>query len=121
MADFEDEGIRAVARHVQMSPQKVRLVVDMVRGKGAEEALDVLRFTSKAAARPVAKVIRSAIANAEENFGFEREYLYVAEIYADQGPTRRWRRFGGRGRFKPIKKRSSHITVVLREREPAES
>lgn len=121
MADFEEEGIRAVARYVQMSPQKVRLVVDTVRGKGAEEALDVLRFTSKAAARPVEKVIRSAIANAEENFGFMREDLYISEIYADQGPTRRWRRFGGRGRFKPIKKRSSHITVVLREREPAES
>ncbi len=121
MAEVHDEGIRAVAKHVQMSPQKVRLVVDMVRGKSAEEALEVLQFASKAAAKPVAKVVRSAIANAEENFGFAREDLYVAEIFADQGPIRRWRRFGGRGRFKPIRKRSSHITVVLREREPAES
>ena len=120
MAD-EKKDIRASARYVQMSPQKVRLVVDMIRGRGVVEALDMLQFTAKAAARPVAKVVRSAAANAEENQGFSRDELYIAEIYADQGPTRRWRRFGGRGRFKPIKKRSSHITVVLREREPAES
>lgn len=121
MAYEQDEGIRAVAKYVPMSPQKVRLVVDMIRGRSAEEALEVLRFTSKAAARPVAKVVNSAIANAEENYGFTREELFVSEAYADQGPTRRWRRFGGRGRFKPLRKRSSHITVVLRERELAES
>lgn len=114
-----EQGIRAVARYVPMSPQKVRLVVDLVRGRDAVEALDMLRFTQKAAAEPVRKLVRSAIANAEENFGFSREDLFVSEIYADQGPTRRWRRFGGRGRFKPLRKRSSHITVVLREREPA--
>ncbi len=115
----EDQGIRATARFVPMSAQKVRLVVDMVRGKDAVEALEVLRYTPKAAAVPVSKLVRSAIANAEENFGFAREELFVSEIFADQGPTRRWRRFGGRGRYKPIRKRSSHITVVLREREPA--
>ncbi|MFP3853522.1 MAG: 50S ribosomal protein L22 [Anaerolineales bacterium] len=115
----EDNGVRATARYIQMSPQKVRLVVDMIRGRDVTEALELLRYTPKAAARPVAKVVRSAVANAEENMAFSRDELYIAEIYADQGPTRRWRRFGGRGRFKPIKKRSSHITVVLREREPA--
>ncbi|MGA9532238.1 MAG: 50S ribosomal protein L22 [Anaerolineales bacterium] len=114
-----EQGIRAVARFVPMSPQKVRLVVDLVRGRDAVEALELLRFTPKSAAEPVAKLVRSAIANAEENFGFSREDLFVSEIYADQGPTRRWRRFGGRGRFKPLLKRSSHITVVLRERQPA--
>ena len=114
----ETQGVRATARYVQMSPQKVRLVVDMIRGRGVVEAMEMLRYTPKAAARPVEKVVRSAIANAEENLAFSREDLYISEIYADQGPTRRWRRFGGRGRFKPIKKRSSHITVVLREREP---
>jgi large subunit ribosomal protein L22 len=116
----QSKGVRATARFIQMSPQKVRLVVDMVRGRDVIEALDMLRFTPKAAAKPVAKVVRSAVANAEENMAFSRDELYIAEIFADQGPTRRWRRFGGRGRFKPIKKRSSHITVVLREREPAE-
>lgn len=116
----EEQGIRASARFVQMSPQKVRLVVDMIRGRDVVEAMELLHHTTKAAARPVAKVVRSAVANAEENLAFSRDELYISEIYADKGPTRRWRRFGGRGRFKPIKKRSSHITVVLREREPAD-
>jgi large subunit ribosomal protein L22 len=115
----EKDGIRATARYIPMSAQKLRLVVDLVRGRGAVEALEMLRFTTKSAAGPVAKLVRSAVANAEENFGFSRDELYVSEIYADQGPTRRWRRFGGRGRYKPIRKRSSHLTVILREREPA--
>lgn len=109
--------VRAVAKYIRMSPQKVRLVVDQVRGMRALEALERLEFVPKAAAKPVAKVIRSAIANAEENFGMAGEDLYIARIYADEGPTRRWRRFGARGRFKPILKRSSHITVVLEEKE----
>jgi large subunit ribosomal protein L22 len=81
------------------------------------EALSLLKFMPQRAAKPVYKVIASAVANAEENFGMSREDLYIAEIFADGGPTRRWRRFGARGRFKPILKRSSHITVVLREYE----
>jgi len=93
------------------------LVIDTVRGLGADEALNVLKFMPKAAALPVSKAIRSAIANAEENQGWSRDDLYVAEIRADEGPRRQWRRFGARGRFKPIFKRSSHITVVLSERE----
>jgi len=88
-----------------------------VRGMDATEALDVLRFTPNIAARPVAKLVRSAIANGEENFGLSREDLVVYKIFADEGPTRRWRRFGARGRFKPLLRRSSHISVVLRERE----
>ena len=109
--------VRAVARHVRMSPQKVRLIVDQMRGKDAVEALSLLKFMPQRAAKPVYKVIASAVANAEENFGMSREDLYIAEIFADGGPTRQWRRFGARGRFKPILKRSSHITVVLREYE----
>jgi len=112
--DFE---VRAVARHVPMSAQKVRLVIDQVRGMNADQALDRLTFMPQAAAKPVYKLISSAIANAEENYGLARDDLYVAEIYADEGPTRRWRRFGARGRFKPILKRSSHITVILIEYE----
>jgi large subunit ribosomal protein L22 len=100
-----------------MSPQKVRLVIDQVRGKDAVEALAVLKFMPQRAAKPVRKVIASAVANAEENFGMNAEDLYIAEIFADSGPTRKWRRFGARGRFKPILKRSSHITVVLEEYE----
>ena len=83
-------------------PQKVRLVVDLVRGQAANDALDVLRFMPKAAARPVAKVLRSAMANAEENFGLSRDDLMVFKVFADEGPSRRWRRFGARGRFKPM-------------------
>ncbi len=111
------DSVRAVARFVPMTPRKVRLVIDTVRGLGADEALNVLKFMPKAAALPVSKAIRSAIANAEENQGWSRDDLYVAEIRADEGPRRQWRRFGARGRFKPIFKRSSHITVVLSERE----
>jgi large subunit ribosomal protein L22 len=109
--------VRAVVRHVRMSPQKVRLVIDQVRGKDALTALTLLKFMPQRAAKPVSKVIASAVANAEENFGMNREDLYIAQISADGGPTRRWRRFGARGRFKPILKRTSHVTVVLKERE----
>jgi large subunit ribosomal protein L22 len=112
-----DFDIRAEARHLPISAQKVRLVIDQVRGMDADGALDLLSFMTQAAAKPVFKVIRSAIANAEENFGLARDDLFILEIYADEGPTRRWRRFGARGRFKPILKRSSHITVVLAENE----
>ncbi|MBT3390654.1 MAG: 50S ribosomal protein L22 [Chloroflexi bacterium] len=111
------QDIRAHARNIQISQQKARLVVDLVRGEDALTALDTLRFLQNKAAKPVAKVIASAMANAEENFGISRNDLYIYRIFADQGPTRKWRRFGARGRFKPLLRRSSHITVVLRERE----
>ncbi|MCK6539264.1 MAG: 50S ribosomal protein L22 [Anaerolineales bacterium] len=93
-----------------------RLVVDLIRGKNANEALETLRFANKAAALPVRKLLASAVANAEENFGVSRDDLYVARIFANEATTRKWRRFGARGRFKPILRRSSHVTVVLRER-----
>ena len=112
-----DFDVRAQARYVAMSAQKVRLVIDQVRGMNADAALDQLSFMMQGAAQPVFKVIRSAVANAEENFGLARGDLYIVEIFADVGPTRRWRRFGARGRFKPLLRRSSHITVVLAEYE----
>ena len=102
-----------------MSPQKVRLVVDLVRGMPVNEALETLRFVPNAAAEPVYKVIHSAMANAEENLGLNRDDLVVHSIFADAGPTRKWRRFGARGRFKPLNRRYSHITAVLRERGAA--
>lgn len=109
--------VKAVARYVPMAPQKVRLVADQVRGKDVQESLEMLRFLPKAAAQSVYKVLYSAMSNAEENFGLSRGDLYVAEIYVDGGPMRKWRRFAARGRFKPILKRSSHITVILEEYE----
>jgi large subunit ribosomal protein L22 len=109
--------VRATARYIPVSPQKVRLVLDLVRDKDVNEALSILEFTPKRAARHVAKVIKSAVSNAEENFGLAREDLYVAQIFADDGPTLKRGRAGARGRFKPILKRTSHITVVLAEYE----
>src|SRR5690606_11135063 len=123
MADERFE-VKAVARHIPMTPQKVRLVVDTVRGKGAREALDILRHMPHSAADPVYRVIRSAVANAEENFGLDIDELYVSRIFADDGPRHRLApyggRFAGRGRFRRVIKRSSHITVYLAERELTE-
>lgn len=116
--------VKAVAKHIQITPQKARLVVDLVRGMDAESALDSLRFVPNRAAEPVFKLIQSAIANAEQNYGLEMDDLFVSKIFVDDGPRHRLRpyggRFGSRGRFKPIMKRSCHITVVLAEREPVE-
>jgi large subunit ribosomal protein L22 len=109
--------ILAKGRFVPISAQKVRLVVDLVRGKNAVEALSLLQFTTNRAAHPVSKILASAMANGEENFGVSREDLYVYRIFADEAPTRKWRRFGARGRFKPWLRRSAHVTVILRERE----
>ncbi len=109
--------IRAQALDTPVSAQKARLVVDMVRGKDVVQAMTILKFTPNHAARPVSKLLASAIANAEENFGVSRDDLYVYRIYADEAPTRKWRRFGPRGRFMPWLRRTSHLTVILRERE----
>jgi large subunit ribosomal protein L22 len=114
MAGFQ---VQAESKYIPGSPIKARRVVNAVRGMYAEEAMEILRLMPHAAAGPVAKTIRSAIANAEENFGLAKEDLIIAEIVANPGPTRPWRRFGARGRFKPIRKRTSHIKVVLEEVE----
>lgn len=108
--------IQAQVRFLPQSAQKVRAVIDVVRGKSANEALEILQFVNKRAAGPVYKLVASAVANAEENFGVSRDDLVVAKITADEAPTRKWRRFGARGRFKPLLRRSSHVTVILRER-----
>jgi len=98
-----------------MSPQKVRLVVDMIRGKRVEEALNILSFSSKAAARPVAKLLKSAVANADNRNSLDLDRLFVASAVVNEGPT--WRRWLPRamGRATRIRKRTSHITVVLGE------
>lgn len=122
MADLFE--VKAKVRHVPISTQKVRLVVNSVRGMGADQALDTLRYMPNRAAEPVFKLIASAVANAEENYGLEVEELVVSRIYADEGPRHRKAphggRFAGRGRFRPIMRRSSHITVVLAESEDIE-
>jgi len=109
--------IFAQARFVTISAQKARLVADLVRGRDLQEAITLLKFTPNRAAHPVSKVLASAMANGEENFGVSRDDMFVYRIMVDEAPTRKWRRFGARGRFKPWLRRSSHITVILRERE----
>jgi large subunit ribosomal protein L22 len=111
------ENITARASSIPISAQKVRLLVNMVRGKDVVEALNILKFMPNRAAHPISKVIASAMANAEENFGVSRDDLVIYSIQADEAPTRKWRRFGARGRFKPWLRRAAHVTVVLRERE----
>jgi large subunit ribosomal protein L22 len=108
--------VKAELKYCPISPQKVRLVVDLVRGKMAGEAVSRLRFVNKRSAQPVSKLIASAMANAENNFGLSPENLYIQHISVDPAPLRKWRRFGARGRFKPILRRSSHIKVILREK-----
>ncbi|NDJ51630.1 MAG: 50S ribosomal protein L22 [Chloroflexi bacterium] len=111
---------RATAKYLPISPQKLRLVCDQVRGMGALDALDVLYFMPQKGAVYVSKALNSALANAENNFGLEPEDMFVSEIFANEGPRRRWRRFGARGRFKPIVKRYAHLTVVIAERDIVE-
>ncbi|MBN1777175.1 MAG: 50S ribosomal protein L22 [Clostridiales bacterium] len=103
----------AHARHVRISSRKVQIVVDLIRGKNVDDALAILKFTPKAASPVVEKVLNSAIANAVNNAEMDRSTLYVAEIYANPGPTlKRWLA-RSRGSASPILKRTSHISVVL--------
>lgn len=112
--------VRAVTKYTGISAQKARLVVDEMRGRNAQEALVLLQYMPQSAAKVVAKTIKSALSNATENFGLEADEMYISSITADVAPHRRWRRFGPRGRFKPWIRRSSHITVVLSERDAGE-
>ena len=109
--------VKAVANGIGISPQKVRLVINMVRGKKVDEALSILSFTPTPTAKAVAKVIRSAIANAENNFQMSPAELRITDIFADQGHTLKRFRPQSRGRISPILKRSSNITVFVTEEE----
>ena len=108
-----DKRPRAVAKYVRVSPRKVQIVIDLIRGKQVDDALAILMYTPKSAAPVVEKLLNSAIANAENNLSLDRQSLYVAETYANQGPTlkRYWARSHGRADM--IKKHTSHITIVL--------
>ena len=108
-----DKRPRAVAKYVRVSPRKVQIVIDLIRGKQVDDALAILMYTPKSAAPVVEKLLNYAIDNAENNLEMSRENLYVAEVYANQGPTlkRYWARSHGRADL--IKKHTSHITIVL--------
>jgi large subunit ribosomal protein L22 len=114
MASIE---IRAVARNVRMSPQKVRLVLDTVRGRRVEEAMAILRVLPHRAARPIAKVVKSATANAENNFNLDPTDLVISHASADGAQTIKRFRPRARGRINQILKRSSHITVAVSAKE----
>jgi len=108
---------RAQARHIRQSPYKVRRVLDLVRGLPVDEARTVLQFTNRKAADTILKVLDSAIANAEHNFALDADELFVSQAYADEGPTlKRWRP-RARGRATKIRKRTSHITIIVAELE----
>lgn len=109
--------VRAKNKHVSISAQKLRLVCDKVRGLGAEQALTILQFMPQKGADIVGKTMASAVANAENNFDLNRSDLFVAQIFADEGPSMKRMKAGARGRYKPRVRRTSHLTVVLAERE----
>jgi len=106
---------RAVAKYVRVSPSKVHQVINLIRGHAATEAESILAFSVKGASEPVGKLLKSAIANAEKNHNLKRDNLFVAEAFANQGPTLKRFRPRAMGRASKIRKRTSHITIVLRE------
>ena len=107
---------KAIAKYVRMSPSKLKPVTDLVRGKDLNEALTILKFTPGRGAELVEKVVQSAAANAENNFDMNPDELYVAEVYANQGPTMKRFRAGAQGRASMILKRTSPIGVTLKEK-----
>ena len=107
----------ATLKYARISSRKVKIVADLIRGKNVDEALAIVKFTPKAASEIVEKLLKSAIANAENNHGMKSNNLYVAEIYANQGPTLRRIRPAAKGSAVRIRKRTSHITIVLKERD----
>ena len=113
---------KAIARHIRMSPRKVRLVVDQIRGKSVNEAYAILQFSKKSAANPVGKTLRSAVSNAQDKAQdtddvLDIDDLGVATAFVDEGPTQKRWRAAAMGRAAPIRKRTSHITVVVDTRD----
>lgn len=111
--------VRAKTTSLSISPQKLRLVIDQVRGMGARQAVTVLEYMPKKGAEMVQKTLLSAIANAENNHDLNPDELYVKTIMADEGPRLKRMKAGARGRYKPRVRRLSHLTIILAEREEA--
>ena len=108
-----DRRPRAIARYVRISSRKVKVVIDLIRGKSVREAQAILMYTPKAASPVVEKLLNSALANAENNLDMSGDTLYVAEVFANQGPTLKRFRPRAQGRASSIRKRTSHITIIL--------
>ena len=107
----------ATLKYARISSRKVKIVIDLIRGKSVDEALAIVKFTPKAASEIIEKLLKSAIANAENNHGMNSSNLYVDQIYANQGPTLKRIRPAAKGSAVRIRKRTSHITIILRERD----
>ena len=107
----------ATLKFARISARKVKIVADLIRGKDVDEAISIVKFTPKASSEVIEKLLKSAIANAENNHEMKHENLYVAEIYANQGPTLKRIRPAAKGSAVRIRKRTSHITIVLKEKE----
>ena len=107
----------ATLKYARISSRKVKIVADLIKGKDIDEALAIVKYTPKASSEIIEKLLKSAIANAENNHNMAHEKLYVAEIYANQGPTLKRIRPAAKGSAVRIRKRTSHITIVLKERE----
>ena len=113
----EEKKAVATLKYARISSRKVKIVADLIRGKNAEDALAIVKFTPKASSEIIEKLLKSAMANAENNHGMNVSNLYVAEIYSNQGPTLRRIRPAAKGSAVRIRKRTSHITIVLKERD----
>ncbi|MDD3391952.1 MAG: 50S ribosomal protein L22 [Bacilli bacterium] len=107
---------KAIAKGLRIAPRKARLVIDLVRGKNVIEADKILNNINKEAARLIHKVLTSAVANAENNLGLDKNNLYIKEALVNEGQTMKRMKFGSRGHVDPIKKRTSHITIVVSDR-----
>ncbi len=108
--------VKARGKYLKISPKKARLVIDSIRGKDAQEALDYLRFIPRKASHLIIKVLKSAVSNAEHNFNFKKENLFIKKIFVDQGPVlKRWRARAF-GRASEIRKKSSHLEIILEEK-----
>ena len=107
---------KAVAKYIRIAPRKVRVVMDLIRGKNVAEAFAILKFTPKAGADVIEKVLKSAVANAENNFDMNVDRLYVSSAYVDQGPTLKRIHPRSRGQAFSILKKTSHVTVVVSEK-----
>ena len=113
----EEKKAVATLKYARISSRKVKIVADLIRGKNAEDALAIVKFTPKASSEIIEKLLKSAIANAENNHEMKHEKLYISEIYANQGPTLKRIRPAAKGSAVRIRKRTSHITIVLQERD----
>ena len=117
MADTPANSATAKATYIRMTPRKVKIVLDLIRNQPVEKALAILRYTPKAACEPTLKLLKSAVANAENNFNLDPEKLYVSHVVVGQGPTLKRMRARSKGSGTRINKKTSHITLTVREAE----